>query len=72
MNVYYNDTIMKKESVSMDTRLITTISLKKSTFKLIETIMKTVPQSYNSRGKVVDEAVLFYFNQMAEFKEEGA
>ena len=72
MNVYYNDTIMKKESVSMDTRLITTISLKKSTFKLIETIMKKVPQSYNSRGKVVDEAVLFYFNQMAEFKEEGA
>ena len=54
-----------------DTRLVTTISLKNSTYTLIENVLKSSKQSFKSRGNVVDAAVEYWVKHYFERSDDG-
>lgn len=58
MKVYIGE--RKNTKLTENTVLTTTICLKNKTFSLIDKVIKELPKSYSSRGKVVDEAVAYW------------
>ncbi len=67
----YNPSVLTDTKIPDDTRMISSISLKKETFQSIDSIMKSTPVLYPSKGKVIDEAVKAFVKINPDLIREG-
>lgn len=67
---YYNPKIMKDKTIPNDARFLTSLSLKKDSYIMINKIMATYPHSYTSKGQVVDAALIYYMKYITEFENK--
>lgn len=61
---------MKDKTIPNDARFLTSLSLKKDSYIMINKIMATYPHSYTSKGQVVDAALKYYMNYITELVDK--
>lgn len=67
---YYNPNILEDKSIPEDTRFLTSLSLKKDSYNIINDIVSRYPHSFASKGQVVDAALKYYMKYITELVDK--